>query len=249
MTVPLQVASAPDIGDIDATSDLPALVAGAAQAVRWPDGTTGVRDGDVLVVTSKVVAKAEGRVVRCADEDERQRLVESESVRLVARRGPTRIVETHHGLVLAGAGIDASNVPEGWVVLLPVDPDASARRLRATVSRLLGGRRIAVVVTDTLGRAWRMGVTDHAIGVAGLVPIEDLRGSRDHEGRVLERTLVAIADQAAGAAALVGAKDARRPVSVVRGLDRYLLDDDGPGAAALIRPAAEDLFREGRIEQ
>jgi coenzyme F420-0:L-glutamate ligase / coenzyme F420-1:gamma-L-glutamate ligase len=243
----LQVTAAADIGDISATSDLTSLIAQALAAVHWADGSSGIRSGDIVVVTSKVVSKSEGRVVACADAAERERIIDSESVRLLARRGSTRIVETHHGLVLAAAGVDESNTDSGTVVLLPLDPDESARRIRAGLLTALG-EQLAVVITDTMGRAWRLGVTDQAIGAAGLRTIEDLRGTRDHTGRLIERTIIATADQVAGAAALVGAKDSRRPVSVVRGLDSLVIPEDGPGASALIRPADEDMFRYGTID-
>jgi coenzyme F420-0:L-glutamate ligase / coenzyme F420-1:gamma-L-glutamate ligase len=243
----LQVVAATDIGDIDSDSDLVALVSAALRDVTWPDGSNGVADGDIVVITSKIVSKAEGRVVPCSSESERERIIDSETVRVLARRGSTRIVETRHGLVLAAAGVDESNTDDGTVVLLPMDPDASARALRSGISAAMHVQRIAIVITDTLGRAWRMGLTDSAIGVAGLQPLEDLRGRSDHAGRILHRTVIAIADEVASAAELVGAKDARRPVSVVRGLSRHVIDEDGPGAAALIRPAAEDLFPQGRM--
>jgi coenzyme F420-0:L-glutamate ligase / coenzyme F420-1:gamma-L-glutamate ligase len=243
----LQITAAADIGDINASSDLTSLIASALVDLHWADGSRGIRSGDIVVVTSKVVSKSEGRVVACADAAERERIIDSESVRLLARRGPTRIVETHHGLVLAAAGVDESNTEAGTVVLLPMDPDESARRIRAGLMAALD-ELLAVVITDTMGRAWRLGVTDHAIGAAGLRTIEDLRGSRDHNGRLIERTIVGTADQVAGAAALVGAKDSRRPVSVVRGLAGLVTPEDGPGAAALIRSADEDMFRHGTID-
>jgi coenzyme F420-0:L-glutamate ligase / coenzyme F420-1:gamma-L-glutamate ligase len=243
----LQITTTADIGDITSSSDLTSLIAAALADLHWADGSRGIRSGDIVVVTSKVVSKSEGRVVACADAAERERIIDSESVRLLARRGSTRIVETRHGLVLAAAGVDESNTDAGTVVLLPMDPDESARRIRAGLMAALG-EQLAVVITDTMGRAWRLGVTDHAIGAAGLRTIEDLRGSRDHNGRLIERTVIATADQVAGAAALVGAKDARRPVSVVRGLASLVIPEDGPGASALIRPADEDMFRDGTID-
>jgi coenzyme F420-0:L-glutamate ligase/coenzyme F420-1:gamma-L-glutamate ligase len=209
---------------------------------------------DVVVVSQKAVSKAEGRVVRLADvtagpeardlaerlgkEPAMVQLVLDESEEVLRAERGVLIVRTRHGLVCANAGVDRSNVPGGDAAcLLPLDPDASARRLRAA----LPGRP-AVVVADSLGRAWRLGQTDVAIGCAGLAPLEDLRGSADHEGRTLEASVDAIADQAAAAAALVRDKDGREAVVVVRGLDRYVTDDDGPGAAAIVRPRAEDLF-------
>ncbi|WP_188037519.1 coenzyme F420-0:L-glutamate ligase [Actinotalea sp. JY-7885] len=230
--------------------DLAALVLGAADAAVWPDGSTGLRDGDVVVVTSKVVSKAEGRVLAAAD---REGAITQETVRLVASRrhpgGVLRIVENRLGLVMAAAGVDASNTPEGTVLLLPIDPDASARALRARLQAATG-RRLGVVVTDTAGRAWRRGLVDLAIGAAGVVVLEDLRGSADHHGRTLDVTVRAVADEIASAAELLTGKTSQRPVTVVRGLGHHVLppDDDGAGAGSVVRPAAEDLFREGSAE-
>jgi coenzyme F420-0:L-glutamate ligase/coenzyme F420-1:gamma-L-glutamate ligase len=207
---------------------------------------TGLEDGDVVVVTSKVVSKAEGRLVTVSGdrEQERLRLVDEETVRVVARRGTTTIAETRHGLVLAAAGVDASNVQSDEVALLPLDPDASARRLRDELQRVTG-RRVAVVISDTLGRPWRNGQTDCAIGVAGLAPVRDARGTTDSHGHVLEVTEIAVADEIAAAAELVKGKSDSVPVAVVRGLS---YDDDGRGAGALIRPASMDWFRLGTVE-
>ena len=224
--------------------DLAALVGDALAA----DG--GVVDGDVVVVTSKVVSKAEGRVVAAAD---REQAITDETVRVVATRErpdggpPLRIVENRLGLVMAAAGVDASNTPEGTVLLLPEDPDASARALRAALRERFGAR-LAVVLTDTVGRPWREGLVDIAIGAAGLAVLDDLRGRRDAHGRELNVTVTAIADEVASAAELVRGKAAGRPVAVVRGLGRYVTDDDGPGAQALVRPSGDDLFREGSAE-
>ena len=210
----------------------------------------GVVDGDVVVVTSKVVSKAEGRVVAAAD---REQAITDETVRVVATRErpdggpPLRIVENRLGLVMAAAGVDASNTPEGTVLLLPEDPDASARALRAALRERFGAR-LAVVLTDTVGRPWREGLVDIAIGAAGLAVLDDLRGGRDAHGRELNVTVTAIADEVASAAELVRGKAAGRPVAVVRGLGRYVTDDDGPGAQALVRPSGDDLFREGSAE-
>jgi coenzyme F420-0:L-glutamate ligase/coenzyme F420-1:gamma-L-glutamate ligase len=217
-------------------ADLAALIAGAAQ----------LADGDCVVVTSKVVSKAEGRLVRIDGdrEQERLRLVDEETVRVVARRGTTTIAQTRHGLVLAAAGVDASNVQTDEVALLPLDPDASARQLREDLRRLTG-RDVAVVVSDTLGRPWRNGQTDCAIGVAGLAPIRDARGTIDSHGHLLEVTEIAVADEIAAAAELVKGKTDGVPVAIVRGLSR---DDDGRGAQALIRPADQDWFRLGTVE-
>jgi coenzyme F420-0:L-glutamate ligase/coenzyme F420-1:gamma-L-glutamate ligase len=225
---------APDgVPEVEAGDDLAALAADALRA-------TPLADGDVVVVTSKAVSKAEGRVL-AMDRDE---AVTAETVRVVASRGPTRVVETRHGFVLAAAGVDASGVPPGQVALLPVDPDGSARRLRARLLELTGAD-VAVVVTDTMGRPWRLGLVDQAVGVAGLEPLEDLRGRDDGHGNVLDVTVTATADELAAAADLVKGKLARRPVAVVRGLAARVGSGDGPGAAALVRPSAEDMFRLG----
>jgi dehydro coenzyme F420 reductase / coenzyme F420-0:L-glutamate ligase / coenzyme F420-1:gamma-L-glutamate ligase len=202
-----------------------------------------LRDGDVLVVSSKIVSKAEGRAVRAPD---REAAIDAETVRLVARRRGTRIVETRHGLVLAAAGVDASNVAAGTVLLLPEDPDSSARRLRSGI-RARTGRDVAVVITDSLGRPWRNGIIDVAIGVAGLEPLQDLRGRADPYGNLLEVTAVAVADEIASAAELVKTKLGRVPMAVVRGLG-VVRAADGPGARALVRPAAEDMFSLGTGE-
>lgn len=199
--------------------------------------------GDVVVVTSKVVSKAEGRLLAAGQDREAVRLgaVESETVRVVARRGSTTIAETRHGLVLAAAGVDASNVRADEIALLPVDPDASAEALRERLQALTG-LRLAVVISDTMGRAWRVGQVDQAIGSAGLSPIRDSRGTTDSQGQVLQVTEIAVADELAGAAELVKGKADGIAAAVVRGLS---YDDDGRSAAALIRPADQDWFRLG----
>lgn len=201
--------------------------------------------GDVVVVTSKVVSKAEGRVVAGT----REGALAGETARVVARRGPTTIARTHHGLTLAAAGIDASNVEQGSVVLLPLDPDASARSLRSGL-RAITGVNVAVVVTDTAGRAWREGQTDIAVGAAGLRVAEDYAGQRDAHGNELAVTAPAVADEIAGAAELAQGKLGRRPVAVVRGRSDLVLDagDDGPGARWLIRDEGGDLFGYGARE-
>ena len=221
------------IGEVRAGDDLAELIAAAE-----PD----LVNGDVVVVTSKVVSKAEGRLV----EAERETAIDDETVRVVAARGDTRIVETRHGFVLAAAGVDASNVPPGHVALLPEDPDRSAGRIRAGLRRRLGVT-VAVLVTDTFGRPWRNGLTDVAIGAAGISVLLDHRGQVDDFGHPLEMTVTAIADEIAAAAELVKGKLAGKPVAVVRGL-RYDVDPDGAGARALVRPAAEDMFRLGTAE-
>ncbi len=205
-----------------------------------------LQDGDVVVVTSKVVSKAEGRLLPAGDDREATRLlaVAAETARVVARRGTTTIAETRHGFVMAAAGVDASNVRPDEIALLPVDPDASARQLRDDLGRL-SGCTVAVVVSDTMGRAWRVGQVDQAIGSAGLAPIRDARGTDDTYGQVLEVTEIAVADELASAAELVKGKADGVAAAVVRGL---ALPDDGRGASALVRPAGQDWFRLGTAE-
>lgn len=225
------VAGLPEIGP---GSDLARLIAEAAPRLA---------DGDIVVVTSKIVSKAEGRVIRA----DREQAIDAEAVRVVARRGPTRIVETRHGFVLAAAGVDASNTPPGTLVLLPEDPDGSARRLRKGLQDRLNVT-IGVVITDTMGRPWRNGQTDAAIGAAGLMPLRDHRGQADAFGTPLEVTVSAVADEVAAAADLVKSKTAGIPVAVVRGLGDLVTGADGPGARALVRPASQDLFRFGSAD-
>jgi coenzyme F420-0:L-glutamate ligase / coenzyme F420-1:gamma-L-glutamate ligase len=229
---------------VRAVTGLPEVTEGDDLAELVAAADPGLADGDVVVVTSKVVSKAEGRTIAA---DDREAAIDSESVRVVAARGATRIVETRHGLVMAAAGVDASNTPRGTVVLLPVDPDASARALRDGLAARLGVN-VAVVVSDTFGRPWRAGLTDVAIGVAGLQPLDDHRGRADAFGHTLEQTVVAVADEVAAAADLVKGKLSAVPVAVVRGLAQYVLAQPGPGAAVLVRPAAEDMFRWGHRE-
>jgi coenzyme F420-0:L-glutamate ligase / coenzyme F420-1:gamma-L-glutamate ligase len=223
--------------------DLAALIAAAAK----------LADGDIVVVAHKVVSKAEGRVVRlaeveasaqardlAADEDPRRlEVILRESARVVRTRPPLVIAETRHGFVCASAGVDSSNAPEaGTLVLLPVDPDASAARLRARL-RELTGAEIAVIVSDSFGRAWRQGTTDVAIGCAGLEPLLDLHGERDATGYELHATVIAVADELAGAAELVRGKLNRVPAAVVRGFE-----PSGEGTAReLVIPPDRDLFR------
>jgi coenzyme F420-0:L-glutamate ligase / coenzyme F420-1:gamma-L-glutamate ligase len=233
-TAPLTVTGVHGLPEIGPGADLARLICDAA-----PD----LRDGDILVVTSKIVSKAEGRVIRA----DRERAIDGEAVRVVARRGQTRIVETRHGLVLAAAGVDSSNTAPGTVVLLPEDPDGSARRLRKAVGERRG-ISVGVVVTDTMGRPWRAGQTDAAIGAAGVAPLRDHRGQPDTFGNQLEVTVAAVADEIAAAADLVKGKTAQVPVAIVRGLPELVTGPDGPGAAALIRPAAEDMFRLGAAD-
>jgi coenzyme F420-0:L-glutamate ligase/coenzyme F420-1:gamma-L-glutamate ligase len=233
------------IPEVRPGDDLAALLASAAGDSLGP--------GAVVVVAHKVVSKAEGRVVRLADvtpspqatrlaaeheKDPRHvQVVLEESVEVVRSRPGVLICRTRHGFVCANAGVDASNAPPGSVVLLPADPDGSARGLRARLPH-----RPAVVVTDSFGRAWRNGQTDVAIGIAGLVPLEDWRGRTDAGGHELRATVIAVADQAVAAADLARAKDSRQPAVVVHGLERFVTPEDGPGAAALLRPREQDLF-------
>ncbi len=200
-------------------------------------------DGDVVVVTQKVVSKAEGRLVAVDPDDPRSHkpVVEAEAVRVLRRRGELLITETAHGFVCANAGVDRSNVDDGWVALLPRDPDRSARRIRDGL-RARTGRQVAVVVSDTFGRAWRRGVTDVALGVAGVAAVVDLRGTPDDRGRELAVTEVAVADELAAAADLVMGKASRVPVAIVRGVDAAWLRE-GSVQAEIVRPPAEDLFR------
>lgn len=214
-----------------------------------------LQDGDVVVISQKVVSKAEGMVRRLAEVDpsaqahemanklgkeaELVELVLSESRKVLRAERGVLITETHHGLVCANAGIDASNLPEdGTVCLLPADPDASARRIRAELPL-----PVAVVIADSFGRAWRLGQAEVAIGCAGLAPLDDWRGRRDAHGRELAATAIAVADQVAAAADLVRSKDSGVPAAIVRGLGHHVTAKDGPGADALRRPPAEDLFR------
>jgi coenzyme F420-0:L-glutamate ligase/coenzyme F420-1:gamma-L-glutamate ligase len=229
---------APDgIGEIVAGTDLAAVV-----AEHVPDG---LRDGDVVVLTSKVISKAEGRVVP----GDREQAIRDETVRLVARRGPSSLVENHLGLGLAAAGIGATNVEPGVLVLLPVDPDATARQIREDV-RARSGANIAVLVSDTAGRAWRHGQTDLAIGAAGLEPLVSFEGRTDAYGNALAVTAPAVADEITGIAEVVTGKLAGRPLTVLRGLDHLVLPpgQHGPGARSLVREPATDMFGLGSRE-
>ena len=223
---------------------LPEVVEGDDLAALIASAVPDLADGDILVVTSKVVSKAEGRTVLAAD---REAAIDAEAVRLVAQRGSTRIVETRLGLVMAAAGVDASNTRVGTIVLLPLDPDASAAGIRAAVLRL-AGVDVGVVVSDTFGRPWRLGLTDVAIGVAGLQPLDDYRGRVDSHGNTLDQTVIAVADEIAAAADLAKGKLANVPVALIRGLAHLVVPADGPGARSMVRPAAEDMFRVGHRE-
>lgn len=229
----LQIRGIEGLPEIDAGADLSAVIAAADHDLR---------DGDVVVVTSKIVSKAEGRLVSM----DRDAAIASETARVVARRGETSIVETTHGFVLAAAGVDTSNVPNGVVALLPKDPDASAAAIRDGLRERLGVR-VAVVVTDTMGRPWRNGLTDVAIGAAGIAALQDHRGRTDKFGHTLEMTVTAVIDEIAAAAELVKGKLDAVPVAVVRGL-QYAPDVDAVGARALVRRAEDDMFRLGTRE-
>lgn len=230
------------IGDVTPGMDLAEVIATAAP---W------LLDGDILVVTSKIISKAEGRLLTLPPdgpqrEAAREAALHAETARMVARRGHTRIVQTHHGFVLASAGIDASNVDRSQLVLLPADPDASARALRAALRRRTG-RDVAIIVSDTMGRPWRNGLTDVALGAAGIDALRDHRGEVDAYGNELHLTQMAIVDELAGAAELVKGKCDQVPVAVVRGyFDRPR--DGESGTAALIRSADQDLFSLGTAE-
>jgi coenzyme F420-0:L-glutamate ligase/coenzyme F420-1:gamma-L-glutamate ligase len=214
-----------------------------AELVLATGAGAGLQDGDVLVVTQKVVSKAEGRLeaVDPGDPLAHKAVVERESVRVLRQRGELAVTETRHGFVCANAGVDLSNVPLGQAALLPVDPDRSARRIRDGL-RARAGVEVAVVVSDSFGRPWRRGVTDVAIGCAGIAAVVDLRGTPDSTGRTLTVTEVAVADELAAAAELVMGKSAGVPVAVVRGVDREWLRE-GSVKAELVRPPQEDLFR------
>jgi len=239
MTAQVTISGLAGIPEVSSGDDLARLIADAALA----EGGPGLRDGDILVVTSKVVSKAEGRVVAMSRDD----AIAAETVRVVARRGATTIAQTRHGLVMAAAGVDESNTAPGTVVLLPEDSDDSARRLRKALRARLGVT-VGVVVTDTMGRPWRAGQTDTAIGAAGVLPVRDHRGEQDTFGNTLEVTMAAVADEIAAAGDLVKSKALQLPVALVRGLAALVTDDDGPGARALIRVASEDMFRLGAAD-
>ncbi|MFE2145833.1 coenzyme F420-0:L-glutamate ligase [Streptomyces sp. NPDC059456] len=234
MSVPsYEVRAVAGIPEVRPGDDLARLIAAAGP---------GLHDGDVLLVTSKIVSKAEGRIVRA---ESREDAIDAETVRVVARRGPLRIVENRQGLVMAAAGVDASNTEPGTVLLLPEDSDASAAAIRAGLRALLSVD-VGVIVTDTFGRPWRAGLTDVAIGSAGVRVLDDLRGGTDAHGNPLSATIVATADELAAAADLVKGKAAGLPVAVVRGLGHLL--GEGSTAADLVRPAADDMFRLGTSE-
>src|SRR3954468_184442 len=202
-----------------------------------------LQDGDVVVVTQKIVSKAEGRLVQVDPDDplSHKRLVEEESVRIIRRRGDLIMSETKHGFICANAGVDLSNIERGWCALLPVDSDRSARRIRDGL-RARTGAEGGVIVSDTFGRTWRRGLTDVAIGCAGIAAITDLRGSTDTYGREMQVTQVCVADEIAGAAELVMGKATGVPVAIVRGVDPSWLRESSV-KNEIIRPPSEDLFR------
>ncbi len=236
----LEVWGVDGIPEIVTGDDLAAMILDAV-------GDT-LEDGDIVAITSKIVSKAEGRQVAAA---EREGAITDQTVRVVATReharGITRIVENPQGLIMAAAGVDASNAPDGTVLLLPEDPDASALAI-AKKLRESTGKQIGVILSDTLGRPWREGQTDAAIGAAGLRVVDDLRGTTDASGHLLEATIAAVADEIAGAADLVKGKASGMPVAIVRGLGHLVGELDLPGARALIRPADQDMFRMGSDE-
>jgi coenzyme F420-0:L-glutamate ligase/coenzyme F420-1:gamma-L-glutamate ligase len=245
----LTVAAIPGLPEISPGDDLAALVLQSAANLTWPDQTHGLTNGDILVISSKVVAKAEGRVYSA---DDREGAIAQDTTAIVAERehsgGTTKIVRNKHGLVLAAAGVDASNTPPDTLVLLPADPDESARTLREQLLATAGLDQLGIIVSDTLGRAWRIGQTDTAIGAAGISPIIDLAGSQDGFGNELAVTAPAVADELAGAADLVRGKAGGLPVAVVRGAKSLVLTDAGPGARALVRDPQDDLFALGTKE-
>lgn len=239
----LEAFAVPGLPEVRAGDDLATLVRAALT-----DAGLALADGDVLVVASKVVSKAQGRTAAATGRDQ---AVAGQSVRVVAQRmtprGLAQIVQSRSGPVMAAAGVDASNVPSGTVLLLPQDPDAAARDLRGRLAEG-PGLRLGVVISDTAGRAWRQGQTDFALGVAGVRVVDDLRGGHDDRGQPLEVTVRALADEIAALGDLVKGKVGGVPVCIVRGLSDVVTDEDGPGAASLLRPAADDWFRLGHVE-
>ncbi|MEP7059314.1 MAG: coenzyme F420-0:L-glutamate ligase [Actinomycetota bacterium] len=232
----MEILPVPGLPEIEPGADLVDLLAEAL-------GPLNPAEGDILAVTSKIISKAEGRLVQGSD---RGRWVASETRRVVARRGDLVIAETSHGFVCANAGVDASNLDAGVIALLPEDPDASAERLRTGLRARLG-ISLGIVITDTFGRAWRNGLVNVAIGAASIPSAVDLRGTSDHTGRPLEMTVVAVADELAAASGLVMPKAGRIPAALIRGVEPYPNAPDLP-ARALVRPAGEDLFRSSPMQ-
>ncbi len=223
-------------GEVAAGADIGSVICDAAASINF-----ALQDSDVIVVTQKIVSKAEGRTAQVPPDDRAAvaALVEKEAVRILRRRGHFIIAETKHGLVCANAGIDSSNVEPGVVTLLPLDPDRSARRIRARVKRICGAD-VAVIVSDTFGRAWRVGQTNIAIGIAGMTPLNNYAGTKDTFGTVLRVTNIAIADELAGAAEMVMGKAEEIPLAVVRGAP---IEQGRGSARELVRPLQDDLFR------
>lgn len=231
MTKDFSVHPITGIPEINPGDDLSALILAAVQA------GPSLQANDILVITSKVVSKAEGQMV---PSNTREAIIDEETVRVIAQRGTTKIVETKHGLIMAAAGVDASNAPKGMILKLPIDSDLSARNLRAEFEKI--AKPIGVIITDTMGRAWRLGLTDNAIGVAGVTTLLDYRGQKDAAGRTLEQSVTAVADEIASTAELVKGKLDQIPVVLVRGLAQYVTVEDGPGARSVVRPPEEDMF-------
>jgi coenzyme F420-0:L-glutamate ligase/coenzyme F420-1:gamma-L-glutamate ligase len=229
----LRVFGVDGIGEVGAGDDLAGMIVAAVEAHGEQ-----IVDRDIVVITHKVVSKQEGRVVEILDEEAYRALVLEEASSIVRRRGDLVIAQTRHGFICANAAVDRSNVAAGFAVLLPLDPDRSAHRLRTLIERVTGAS-IGVVITDTFGRPWRRGLVDVAIGVSGLPSVVDLRGTTDTFGNLLNVTEVAVVDEVAAAADLVMGKATAIPVAIVRGLD---LEGNGR-ATDLVRPPDEDLFR------
>ena len=231
----IEIVGVTGIGEVTAGDDVAALI---IEALTAEAGDPTLRDGDIVVVTHKIVSKAEGMVAAALDDAAYRALVLDEAATVIRRRGDLVITETEHGFVCANAGVDRSNAPEGQAILLPRDPDASAQAIRTRLQRATG-LELGVIVSDTFGRAWRRGVVDVALGIAGVTAILDLRGTPDAGGRVMEATEIAIADEIAAAADLVMGKATSVPVAVVRGAGSL-----GSGTGKdLVRPPSEDLFR------
>lgn len=229
----LEIWSIQGIGEVYGGDDVAQLIADGIEST-----TEGLLDGDIVVVTHKIVSKAEGQVRRAATDEDYRRIIEEEAAEIVRRRGPLVITQTHHGFICANAGVDRSNVEGDNVVLLPKTPDRSAHLIRMRLQREFGCT-VGVLITDTFGRPWRRGLTDVAIGCSGVLAVLDLKGTHDMQGRTLEVSEVAVIDEIAAAADLVMGKATGNPVAVVRGLSLA-----GNGRARdLVRPAAEDMFR------
>lgn len=248
----LQVVAPEGVPAFTRGSDVAAVLVPFLANLVWPDGSVGLDADDVVVISAKVVSKAEGRLERAS---EREEIIDAETVRVVATREyddegrpPLRIVENRQGVVMAAAGVDASNTYPGTILLLPQDPDASARAIRRGLAARLGGVRPGVILTDTAGKPWRAGTTDFALGAAGIRVLADHRGEDDDAGRPLESTVVGLADEIASAADLLKGPVGGRPVAVVRGVAGAVTHDDGPGARGLNRTGPEDMFALGTRE-